>query len=242
MFVDRREVRRVSMTALVVSALAWLALLTRPELMAGHVHDMSSTGVNSLRPLGTLAPGWFLMLAAMMAPLLIAPVCHIRSRSFAARRGRSGALFVAGYFAVWTVAAAVLLTIGIAVRSLLPGSRLPASAIAVVALVWQCSPIKQIGLNRCHSHREIAAFGIAADLSAMRFGIEHGFWCTVSCWALMLLTLLVSEGHLAVMAAATILVFGDRVERPRLPSWRWRGTGGLMRIAVAQTRQAFTFL
>lgn len=242
MFIDRREVRRVSKPALVLCALAWLALLTRPELMAGHVHDMSSAEVNPLGPLRALAPGWFLMLAAMMAPLLIAPVCHIRSRSFAARRGRSVTLFVAGYFAVWTVAAAVLLTIGIAVRSLSPGSWLPASALAVVALVWQCTPIKQISLNRCHSHGEIAAFGIAADLSAMRFGIEHGFWCTVCCWALMLLTVLVPEGHLAAMAVATILVFGDRVERPKLPSWRWRGAGGLMRIAVAQTRQAFTFL
>ena len=81
MFVDRREVRRVYRPALLVSALAWLVLLIRPELMAAHVHDSGMLpAINSYR---MLALGWFLMLAAMMTPLLIPPICYLRSRTFA---------------------------------------------------------------------------------------------------------------------------------------------------------------
>ena len=244
MFVDRREVRRVYRPAILVSALAWLALLIRPELMAAHVHDSGMLpAINSYR---MLALGWFLMLAAMMTPLLIPPICYLRSRTFARRRGRSVAFFAAGYFTVWTVAAALLLAIEIAAmaRSHLPitaGSQLSRSnltvaALAAVALVWQCSPIKQICLNRCHANGELAAFGTEADLSAIRFGLEHGFWCAGSCWALMLLPMLLPQAHLPAMAVVTMLVFSDRLGRPRLSSWRWRGLGGLMRVALAETQ------
>ena len=234
MFVDRREVRRVYRPAILVSALAWLALLIRPELMAAHVHDSEMLpAINSYR---MLALGCFLMLAAMMTPLLIPPICYLRSRTFARRRGRSVAFFAAGYFTVWTVAAALLLGIEVAAMSWSHGSSVMVAALAAVALAWQCSPIKQICLNRCHAHGELAAFGTEADLSAIRFGLEHGFWCAGSCWALMLLPMLLPQAHLPAMAVVTMLVFCDRVGRPRLPSWRWRGLGGLMRVALAETQ------
>src|SRR5260370_6431441 len=43
-----------------------------------------------------LASGWALMVAAMMAPLVIAPLLHVHDRSFARRRVRPILLFVAG--------------------------------------------------------------------------------------------------------------------------------------------------
>jgi len=216
--VDRQEVRRVYRAALLASALSWLPLLIRPELIAAHVHDWRrALTVNSN---GTLVLGWFLMLAAMMAPVLIPPICYVRSRSFARRRGRSVALFVCGYAAVWTVAAPLLLIIEAAARTLSPRPYLTVAALILVALAWQCSPIKQICLNRCHANGDIAAFGIEADLSAVRFGFEHGFWCAGSCWALMLLPPLVPQAHLLAMAVVTMLVFSDRLARPRLPNWR----------------------
>jgi predicted metal-binding membrane protein len=176
------------------------------------------------------------MLAAMMAPTLISPIVYIRSRSFARRRGRSVAFFIFGYLAVWMAVSAVLIPFRIGAVSLASQSCLIESAALAVALVWQCCPIKQICLNRCHAHRELAAFGHAADRSLIRFGLEHGFYCMGSCWALMLLPTFIAAGHFVTMAIGTILIFADRVERPRLPNWRWRGTGALIRIVIAQTK------
>ena len=41
-----------------------------------------------------LASGWALMLAAMMPPIVVAPLRHVRDRSFATRRARAMLLFV----------------------------------------------------------------------------------------------------------------------------------------------------
>src|SRR5713226_3515803 len=51
-----------------------------------------------------LASGWALMLVAMMPLLIIAPLRHVRERSFAWRRSRAMFFFVAGYAAVWMIA------------------------------------------------------------------------------------------------------------------------------------------
>lgn len=239
MFVGRREVQRVYTAALLACGLAWLALLIWPGLMHPHTHPMpampashSLTMILSIHPPRTLLLGWLLMLAAMMSPTLIFPIIYIRSRSFANRRGRSVALFVLGYLAVWTAVTPLLFAVQVAAMSLAPHSWLAASAALAVVLVWQCCPLRQICLNRCHAHRELAAFGSAADRSAIRFGLEHGFYCAGSCWALMLLPMLLPVGQVVAMAVATVVIFVDRVERPRLPSWRWHGTGVLMRVVI----------
>jgi predicted metal-binding membrane protein len=119
---------------------------------------------------------------------------------------------------------------------LAPQSYLPAVGMGIMAFVWQCSPIKQRCLNRAHNHRELAAFGAAADLDALRFGIEHGVWCVGSCWALMQFPMALLEGHVAAMAAVTFLIISERLEPPRPLTWRLRLRGKLMRILIAQTR------
>jgi predicted metal-binding membrane protein len=184
----------------------------------------------------SLAAGWILMLIAMMSPVLILPICHIRLRSFTHRRTRSVLLFVMAYGAIWMALGGILLAIELAFNVFAPQSYLPALGIVLVALVWQFSPIKQRCLNRCHSHRELAAFGAAADFASLRFGISHGIWCAGSCWALMLFPMLLPQGHLVAMAIVTILIFGERLEQPGPPSWRCRGMGKAIRIVVAQAR------
>jgi predicted metal-binding membrane protein len=172
----------------------------------------------------------------MMLPTLAAPIGHIVERSFNRRRARSIGLFIFGYAAIWMAAGAVLLSTRIALNWLVPQSYVPAVVVGIIAVVWQCSPVKQRCLNRNHNHRELAAFGLAADLDALRFGVTHGIWCVGSCWALMLFPMLLSEGHLVAMAAVTVLMISERLEQPQRLSWRLRLRGKLMRIVVAQTR------
>jgi len=183
-----------------------------------------------------LASGWALMVAAMMSPLIIAPLRHVRDRSFARRRARAMLLFVAGYMAVWMVAGVGLQAVALAARSAAPAPPAWLGLAAATAIVWQISPAKQWCLNRCHRRPHLAAFGAAADRDAFDFGLTNGASCAGACWALMLLTLFAGAGHLLGMIAVTLFVFGERFESPAPLAWRWRGAGKALRIISAQAR------
>ena len=243
---EPREFGRVRNGVLLVSAIAWALLLLDSGGLALSAHcampagamprDASLKTLLSMNPPMSLALGWAVMLAAMMAPILIAPICHIRLRSFRSRCTRSVILFVLAYSAVWMVLGCASFMIGLVATWLAPQSYLPAAIVGVIALIWQAAPVKQRCLNACNAHSELAAFGVAADYSAVRFGLIHALWCAGSCWALMLLPTLLPQGHLLAMAAVTILISSERLDPPTVACWRWRGPGRLTRIAIAQAR------
>jgi predicted metal-binding membrane protein len=185
---------------------------------------------------GTLAADWALMFAAMMPPLVIAPLRHIRDRSFAKRRARAMLLFVAGYAGVWLAAGVGLQAM--ALVALLAGLTplVCLGLAAAIALGWQVSPAKQWCLNRCHRQPRVAAFGAAADRDAFAFGLSNGAFCVGACWALMLLTLCAGPGHILAMTIVTLFVVAERIENPAPLGWRWRGFGKALRIVTAQAR------
>jgi predicted metal-binding membrane protein len=243
---DARELARVRNPVLLISAVTWVLLLVEPGNVRMFAH---CPAISKVMPLSasfrmllamnqpaSLAAGWMLMLVAMMSPVLIPPVRYIRLRSFAHRRARSIALFVAGYAAIWMALGGVLLAIEVVIKSFAPQSYLPAAGMVLIALGWQFSPMKQRCLNRCHAHRELAAFGAAADLDALRFGMTHGIWCAGSCWALMLFPMLLHRGYVVAMAAVAVVIFSERLEQPMPPRWCWRGPTKAVRIAFAQVR------
>lgn len=226
MIYNSRDYARLRNGVLFISAVAWGLLLSQPQA-ACHCNALSSgLSWETLRAAfspSSLAMGWVLMLVAMMAPTLVPAIYHVRTSTFRHRRGRSTALFLAGFGAIWMVAGADLLVAELAVAALAPGSYWPAIVTGLAALVWQMSPDKQRCLNRCHNHRPLAAFGVAADWDVFRLGFAHGFWCVGSCWAAMLLPMMLPTGHLAAMAAVSVLMFCERLDPPRPPAWRWRG-------------------
>jgi predicted metal-binding membrane protein len=183
-----------------------------------------------------LASGWALMVVAMMSPLVVAPVRHVRDRSFARRRARAMLLFVAGYMAVWMTAGVGLQVVALAARWATPAPLAYLALAAAAAMLWQISPAKQWCLNRCHRRPHLAAFGAAADRDAFNFGLTNGASCTGACWALMLLPLFAGEGHVLGMIALTLFVFGERLESPAPLEWRWRGPDKAFRIIMAQAR------
>jgi predicted metal-binding membrane protein len=232
MVYDPREFARLRRALLLLGALGWSALLAAPGALVCCLPPGASLSwslVLSLNPPSALARGWILMLVAMMAPMLGPPVYHVWAGSFGRRRLRSIGCFAVGYTAVWLAAGGVLLAVELAIKTVAPQSWEPVLAAAVVAAIWQASPAKQVALNRGHAHRPFAAFGFAADWDLVRFGAEHGRWCVASCWALMLAPLLVPAGHLGAMAAVGTLMFCERLDPPRAPTWRWRGFGTAVR-------------
>jgi predicted metal-binding membrane protein len=187
-------------------------------------------------PPAKLASGWALMIVAMMLPLVIAPLRHVRDRSFARRRMRAMLIFVAGYLAVWMAAGIGLQAMALAARWAVPAPLLCLGVAAAVAMGWQVSPAKQWCLNRCHRRPHLAAFGAAADRDAFDFGLTNGASCVAACWALMLLTLVVERGHLLGMVAVTLFVLAERLENPAPLAWRWCGPGKALPIVMAQAR------
>jgi predicted metal-binding membrane protein len=250
MIADARERARVRTPMLLITAAAWALLLIGPgsSLMLTHHHAAPAEHSAHAAHVGAmpLAASWMLMLVAMMTPALIPPILHLRLRSFTQRRARTVTLFVAAYAAIWLAAGAVLIAIALMVPLLalqaypISGAA-TAAAAAVLALIWQCSPMKQRCLNRCHAHREIAAFGAAADIDALRFGVTHGMWCTGACWPLMLFPLLLPTGHMIAMALVTLVIVSERLERSRPPRWQVRLPAKAIRIAIAQTRIRLKF-
>jgi predicted metal-binding membrane protein len=180
-----------------------------------------------------LATGWALMVVAMMLPLAIAPLWHVRERSFARRRGRSMVLFVAGFFAVWLLAGVILQTVALLARWMVP-EPLACLGLAVAgALLWQVAPAKQWFLNRCHQRPPLAAFGAAADLDAFAFGLRNGAACAGACWALMLPMLLIGQGQLPAMVVVMLFSLAETLEDPAPLGWRWRGGGKVLRMLAA---------
>lgn len=177
--------------------------------------------------------GWVLMVVAMMLPLAISPLRHVRERSFARRRTRSMLLFVAGFIAVWMAGGVVLETIAWMMRSALTSPFAAIGLSALVALVWQVSPAKQWCLNRCHQRPPLSAFGLAADVDAFGFGVTNGGACVGAGWALMMPMLLIGQGQMPAMVAVTLFGIAESLESPSPLAWRWRGGAKALRILAA---------
>jgi predicted metal-binding membrane protein len=240
MIYNAQEWARLRNAVLATSLIAWVVMLLEPRVSSccpANGAGMSWRMLFAANPPASLAGDWALMLVAMMAPMLVAPIYHIRISSFARRRTRSTMLFAAGYGVVWTAAGVIIVAVELMATGLAPGSYLPATIVGLIAVVWQASPFKQRCLNRCHSHRPLAAFGIAADLDVLRMGLEQGLWCTGSCWAAMLFPMLLPEGHFIAMAAVALLMFCERLDPPKPPAWRWRGFGTAGRCLSLQLRR-----
>jgi len=205
---EAHERLRVRLPLLAVCLAAWLLLLARPHAM--HQSRMAAS---------------VLMFAAMMAPLMASSLRHVREQSLARRRLRAMGSFAIGYALVWIAAGMALGEAAL---------RIPAAAAIVLVAAWQCSPAKQRCLNRCHAHPPLAAFGIAADFDALRFGLTHALWCAGSCSALMLLPMLWPPAHLAAMAAVTLWLAGERLSAPQPPQWTLRGPAKTARLIAAQ--------
>jgi predicted metal-binding membrane protein len=237
---------QITLPIVLMSAGAWLLLALTPMRVTPVSHcssDLSGAGFSGASPgvlsllkaYASFSAGWAVMLIAMMAPLLIAPMRHISDRSLARRRMRAILLFGASYAGVWTAAGLILTMLAQQFRRSAPASRFFVPCGIVLALLWQFSPAKQRCLNRVHVHPDLTAFGWTADATALRFGLMHGFWCCGSCWTLMLLPLLVSRGHVVVMAVVTLWLWAEQLESPMPSRWCWRAPRKAARIAAFWT-------
>jgi hypothetical protein len=111
---------------------------------------------------------------------------------------------------------------------------LAATAAAALALAWNASPWHRQVLNRGHRLRRLSVFGWRGDRDAIVYGLVHGGWCIAACWAWMLVPLVLSHHHLAVMLAVGVTSLADRITPPAPPRWHW--PAGLLLLYLALDR------
>jgi len=205
---------------MLVSLFAWLALLLSGDSMhaSGHHHTVDNAVVHML--VQSTWP-WFLMVLAMMSPLLANAIHHLWVRSLSRRRIRAIIFFTVAYITVWMLAGAVLLLGAeqLKVLSSFGWFAAPATSL-LIALVWQASPWKQICLNRCHLQPRLSAFGLAADGDCLRFGLVKGFFCVGTCWALMFLPLVFVSAGLPLMLVISLFLLMEQYRPARPAQWR----------------------
>jgi predicted metal-binding membrane protein len=219
---EARIRRRRHLPVLAVCAAAWAAVLVGTPMAdeAEQHHHAVAPGQGALTAAGPWLVGWVVMLTAMMAPTLLELVRHVHARTRPRLRGVVLGLVLLAYASVWTVAGLALTAAATSLR----GLGLPAGATLAlaggIAVGWQATPAKQRCLNRLHAHPAMAAFGARACVDGLRLGTRHGGWCVGSCWALMLLPLVLTTGHVAAMVVVSLWVWAEHLDRPVRPAWR----------------------
>lgn len=174
-----------------------------------------------VNPPAALILGWIMMLLAMLPPLLREPIALLWQRSLSRRRVYGIASFLVGYGCTWLLAGAVFLAVAVACELLAISIGLPGFALGLLlAAIWQASPWRQVALNRCHHQPRLSAFGMRANIDALRYGLRYAGACIAACGTWMLLPMLAGDWHLPVMAAAMLLSIHEREQAPQPARWR----------------------
>lgn len=184
------DARSGSTTATVAAITATLALAAGCWVVAvWQMNDGMDMGVATrLGPFASFIALWAPMMAAMMLPGT-APAVLRRLRS----GGRLPAvpLFVGSYLAVWTL-------VGVAVYALYrPHGSSAAGAIAIMAGIFELSPVKQHCRRRCRE--------------SVHSGWTFGFHCVGSCIALMLTAVAMGVMSVTWMSVVAVLVLAQKL-------------------------------
>jgi predicted metal-binding membrane protein len=231
---DARSTAMVAMPLVGLGLLGWYITVRQARDMAGMVTGLGQVGTHM--PNNMAAPAfmvmWFGMMAAMMPPT-IGPVL-LAQRMVVRARGE-GALtsvaFVASYLAVWLLVGLVPLLAFLAFRDLpmdAPPSawvRIVAGAVLVVAGVYQVTPQKGTCLRACRSPLGFVVRQNARGAGgALRAGGLYGAYCVGSCWALIVVLVVVGLMNLIWMSAIALIFLAEK---------NWRHAALFTRVAGA---------
>jgi predicted metal-binding membrane protein len=181
-------------------------------------------------------PAWALMSVAMMLPIALPALRFTAFNSILSRRQRAMTLFVAAYLVVWLGFGAVALGAHTVVRTTLaPDPGLSLATTLIIAGAWQLTRTKRRALNMCRRTLPLPPTGRKADRASVQFGLMHGARCAKSCWALMLVMIVIEHPSPLLMIALTALisaeeltVIGRRLSRPTAALFAFTGTAILL--------------
>jgi len=186
-----------------VAVAAWIALLTGIGM-----HD-TRLGAHAALP-GLVM--WTLMVVAMMVPLTLPAVRYVALNSMRRRRQRAIAVYVAAYVGVWMAFGLAAIGFHHVLGAHLGVSHQVLLAVALAAAAgWQLTRAKRRALYACGRTVPLPPYGRRADAACARFALLHAWRCIRSCWAIMLVMVIVGHSALIWMIALTALVIAEEL-------------------------------
>lgn len=216
-----------------LAAAAWLVIGSAGVHGILHLHPGADLAA-PFRWSGVLLfiAAWTGMSVAMMLPtsLPVLAVLHTFARD-RADRGRLIVLAALGYLAAWVAVGALVGPVVLGAQKLTLSAlhaaavdRLLLPGLLLVAGLFQFSALKYRCLEKCRSPLNFVLSywrGQAQRWHAFRLGWASGVFCVGCCWALMLLMLVSSAQHLALMLALGLVMaveknvrWGRRISAP----------------------------
>lgn len=220
-----RENLLILLALIVLSALAW----------AGTVYQAGDMGVGMFTCSMTMGTPfsisnallyvvlWGVMMVAMMLPAMT-PIVGL-FRAIARRKQEQGLpftpvwMFIAGYFALWTLTGSIGYAADLAIQSLperLPALRTYSMIIGGVTLIgagiYQLTPLKYLCLLQCRSPMGFLLTSWRdGHAGALRMGIQHGAYCLGCCWSLMVVLFVVGTMNLVWMGILSAVIFVEKI-------------------------------
>ncbi len=185
--------------SLLLVAVAWGLVLSRTGTHGGHAPRAISFPVEFLN--------WYLMVVAMMVPLVFQPLRWVAFQSFYYRRRKAILFFLLGFVLPWMIAGAPvawLLTHDWIHNPFL------ASGMFGLAALWVLVKVRTRALVFCHLRVPLAPSGWHADYSCLRFGLLIGASCVVTCGFLMLGCALTGHNLIAMLGGFILGVIERR--------------------------------
>jgi predicted metal-binding membrane protein len=166
-----------------------------------------------------LVVAWQAMTAAMMLPSSLG---FINMYAVAARNApdfpSALGLFLASYFAVWTIFALAAFAGDMRLHTLVDSSPWLASHSQLIlagtlgfAAIYQMTPLKDACLKACRNPgMYLARHYQRGAWNGMRLGFGHALFCLGCCWALMLVMFAAGVAHLAWMGVLGVVMFVEK--------------------------------
>ena len=163
------------------------------------------------------------MCAAMMLPLALPAARHVAVNTFAPRRPRALAVFVAAYLLPYVLLGLLLPLLDAALPGRDVGTGLLVGVGLLVAAAWQLSAWKRWAVLQCSETVPLPPGGLSADRACAEFGVRQSLRCLAACWPLMTLmgllmvvpTTLPDAAVLGGMAAVAVLGVAESRSRRR---------------------------
>ena len=239
-FILRRDRQVVATCLLIVSASAWLYILsgagmgmsmlemTRPG-ETGMDMDMVMPQAWSSGFTAVMFFMWWIMMVAMMLPsatptILLSAALNRRSSSEIPPYG-SAAVFTFGYLLAWAVFSLAAVFIhwileqaGLLSMLMESASRALSGLLLILAGAWQFTPYKDACLTHCQSPVEfLVRHRRSGNWGALLMGLHHGYYCLGCCWFLMALLFVGGVMNLYWIIGLAIYVYLEKV----LASGKW---------------------
>ena len=185
--------------AAAVAAAAWAVVLL-PAL--GGDGALVHAEAHEAAPVLAAAAGWVAMVVAMMVPTALPVARHHGLNALWQRRGRTVALFLGGYVALWGAFGAVALP---------AAGQLPLAALLLVAAAWELTPAKWRAVRSCHLPEPLPPRGARADAACVHAGIRYGRRCALACWPAMLAMAVAGHEAVGLMVVVAVVLLAEKL-------------------------------